>query len=317
MTVLRKIHLTDSNEMNIVSKEDINGDFNLGVSVIQSCHIDLNNSSEENLISNETYIGSSTCTENFTGVQVCLKTDQNCIVYLDQSHDGTNWDITNDFEYYYSMGGKGWIIQSVTMFIRVRVTNLSTNNTTVFRLQTSFCPVLSTLPKSLDKKGRLKTTTRIIDSENEKEVYITYAREMKTMQPTRLIGTAFHDNTKDTNFWTETVTGSGSASQSGKIVLGTGATANSTVKYQSNRKARNIAGTINSFRGAVSFTSDATSDNVRRVGCFDSNNGFFFQLSGNTLSVANRDSGSDTIVSSGDFNGTYGNDFLWIIIIIV
>jgi hypothetical protein len=124
-----------------------------------------------------------------------------------------------------------------------------------------------------------------------------------------LVGTNFDGTTKDTNFWTETVTGSGSVTQDGEIKLETGATANSTAKYESVRRARFVVGSSLVFTGAFKFNDADETDNVRRCGAYDANDGFFFQLDGSTLSVGSRKSTSDTLVSSGSFNGEYGLTF--------
>ena len=126
---------------------------------------------------------------------------------------------------------------------------------------------------------------------------------LKVVETTRLVGTAFDNGTKDTNFWTETVTGSGSVTQSGGITLSTGTTADSTTQYDSVRKARYVQTAPHEFRSIVSFTTEGTANNLRRVGAYDDDNGLFFQLNGTTFSVGYRRGGSDTLINSGSFNG--------------
>ena len=132
---------------------------------------------------------------------------------------------------------------------------------------------------------------------------------LKIFETTRLVGTIFEGSTKDPNFWTETVTGSGSITQSGKVVLSTGATANSTAKYCSIRKGRKITGTTNEFRSIAALTTDPDADNIRRIGVYDTNDGYFFQINGATMQVVTRKSTVDTAISSGSFNGDYGATF--------
>jgi len=129
---------------------------------------------------------------------------------------------------------------------------------------------------------------------------------LKTIEPVRLVGTAFSGTTKDTNFWTETVTGSGAVAQAGEISLTTGVTANSTAKYVSVRKARKVTGAGNQFRMVGRLTTDPVADNLRRAGAYDANDGFFFQVNGTTFGVGARKGTSDTIVNSGSFNGNLG-----------
>jgi len=129
---------------------------------------------------------------------------------------------------------------------------------------------------------------------------------LKTVQQVRLVGTAFSGTTKDTNFWTETVTGTGSVTQSGEITINTGETANSTAKYASVRKARKVTGAANQFRMVGRLTTDPQANNIRRCGAYDANEGLFFQVNGTTFGVGSRKGGSDTIVNSGSFNGNMG-----------
>ena len=126
----------------------------------------------------------------------------------------------------------------------------------------------------------------------------------------RLVGTNFDGTTKDTNFWTETVTGSGSVVQTGEIKLLTGTTANSTARYDSVRRARFVVGSALRFQGAFKFNDTVTeTDNIRRCGAYDDDEGFFFELDGSTFSVGTRKEGVDTLISSGSFNGNYGTEW--------
>ena len=129
---------------------------------------------------------------------------------------------------------------------------------------------------------------------------------LKIVEQARLIGTAFSGTVKDTNFWTETVTGSGAVAQAGEITLTTGVTANSTAKYVTVRKARKVTGAANQFRMVGRLTTDPQANNLRRAGAYDANNGFFFQVDGTTFGVGVRKGGADTIVNSGSFNGNMG-----------
>lgn len=129
---------------------------------------------------------------------------------------------------------------------------------------------------------------------------------LRTITPFRSVGITFGGSTKDTNFWTETVTGSGAITQSGQLTLSTGTTANSTVKYQTIKKARKVVGVTNQFRCTAGLTTDAQLNNIRRIGPYDANDGFFLQSNGITMQVVSRKGGVDTAISSGSFNGNYG-----------
>ena len=143
-----------------------------------------------------------------------------------------------------------------------------------------------------------------------RKVGVSPDRQLKTGTNMRLVGTTFDNTSKDINFWKETLTdggvgaGSGSVTQDGEAVLETGTTANSTVKYETVRMARFIVGIPLEFKAVCEFYTAGVVDNIRQIGPYDDNNGFFFQLDGTTFSVGSRNAGVDTLVSSGSFNGS-------------
>ncbi len=147
----------------------------------------------------------------------------------------------------------------------------------------------------------------LFDRENAmRSVRVSPTDSLTVNTTTRLVGTNFDGTVKDTNFWTEAVTGSGAAAQDGEIELTTGTTANSTASYTSIDSARFVVGSALQFIGAFRFVTAGTVDNVRRCGAYDANEGFFFELDGTTFSVGSRKGGVDTLVSSGSFNGNMG-----------
>ena len=140
--------------------------------------------------------------------------------------------------------------------------------------------------------------------------FITPTQALTVSPLVRLVGTNFDGTTKDTNFWSETVANDGTATQKGEIELSTSTTADGTAQYDSVRTARFVVGAALKFGGIYSFVTGPTTSNIRRMGAYDDDDGFFFQLSGSTFSVGSRTNATaspvDTLVSSGDFNGSYG-----------
>jgi hypothetical protein len=149
-------------------------------------------------------------------------------------------------------------------------------------------------------------TVGIKDVETNTNVPISSLGALKSYVPVRLIGTAFSGTTKDTNFWTETVTGSGSITQGGEVLVTTGVTADSTAKYETVRKARKVTCSPNEMRAVARLTTDPQANNLRRLGVYTANDGFFFQINGETFGVGVRKGASDTIINSGSFNGNIG-----------
>lgn len=72
----------------------------------QNVTVSAGNSSTVNLDALATFTGTIQDTLGVAGLQINLATDQNCTIYVDQSmNDTPNWDITDEFMYYYSKGG--------------------------------------------------------------------------------------------------------------------------------------------------------------------------------------------------------------------
>ena len=126
----------------------------------------------------------------------------------------------------------------------------------------------------------------------------------------RLAGVPFFGTTKDTNFWAETDTGTGSVTQSGgEIVLATGATANSTAQYQTVRIARWVTGNENTFRTSLRVGDTGTANNTRNWGAFTATDGFYFQLTGTTLNVVSLFNSIATAVPQANWNGPGASTF--------
>ena len=157
---------------------------------------------------------------------------------------------------------------------------------------------------------------KIVDEETGKSANVESLGSLKTITPIRLAGTSFSGMTKDPNFWTETLTiagvenvgSSGTVTQAGEVTLATGTTANSGAIYQSVRKARKVTGTANQFRAVARNVQEPAANCIRRIGCYDANNGFFFQYDGVTFGVGSRKGGVDTVVNNGSFNGNEGSE---------
>lgn len=306
----QKTQVVDSSGNAIDAEADHAGKYHLAVTVNQDVNDDANNSSTSNLASGATFTGTATSTLGVVGLQWSLKTDQNCTVYIEESPDGTNWDISYPFDYIASKGGRGETVQASQAYWRIRVTNEGDSTTSYFRLQAVLCPVATSLPSELSSDGRLKSQSTISGRENtDRHVWVNPTNELAISPVYRLVGTAFDGTTKDPNFWTETVV-NGSVTQAGDAVtLLTSAAINSSAKYVSVRKARFVPGSSPLFTAGLAMTVAPEAGNTRRVGCYTDTDGFFMQVAGTTFSVGSRKSSSDTLVSTGSFNGNYGSSW--------
>jgi hypothetical protein len=283
--------------------------------VQQNVTVSATNSSVTNVNAGATFTGTSASTLGVSAIQVSLKTDQNCTVYIDQSPDAVpNWDITDTFTYIASLGGNSWTVQAVNSFVRVRVTNIGAANTTYFRLQTALCPIVEALPRANNEDGRLIVNSTISD-EYGFNVEATPMGELRTVEPIKLVGSNFIGVVVDTSFWTISNANSGTTTQaSGAMTLATNTSAGGSTAVSSVRRGRYLAGSSMRYRAVIQNDSPLAG-NVRRWGVADwatmptITDGAYFKLNGTTLEVATMKGSTETAIASGSFNGVYGSTY--------
>lgn len=273
--------------------------------IIQQVAADDNNSSVVNLAKDATFTGTAQTSLGVNSFQINICTDQNCNIYVDQSTDGINWDIIDEYNYYYTLGGNSWTVQATASYYRVRVTNVGVATTTFFRLQTCLCPIVEALPRSLSQDGNLKVEINALKDVYGFDVVNTPNNEMRVVTPYRLIGSTFTGTILDSNYWTASLgTGGTVTIVSSEATVSTGTTADNTAALQTARSARYVGGSSNRFRGIVRVPDTGIENNTRRWGAFTATDGAFFELAGTTFSVVTRKSSVDSKIENGSFNGT-------------
>lgn len=280
-------------------------------SITQNATVDPNNSSIVNLASLATFTGVSTSTLGVVGLQVALHADQNCTVWIDQSQNGENWDISDLYYFRVGVGNFGVTVQAINSYYRIRVQNTGSSTTTEFRLQSVLCPIVEALPRSLSSNGYLKVAVEEMSDGYGFEVENTPTDEMRVVIPYRLVGSSFTGSVVDTNYW---ITSSGSLSGSvvasgAQVILTTGSSTSGSSVLQSYRTARYVGGSSNKFRTVMRLPDTGIPGNTRRWGSFTPTDGAFFQLSGSAFSVVTRKAGSDNAITSGSFNGILGSTY--------
>ncbi len=270
------------------------------VPINQDVMVSTGNSSTLNVNAGVTWSGVSASTLGVNAIQVSLKTDKNCTLYVDQSEDGINWDQIDDYEYNTAIDNFGITVQAINTYFRVRVTNLESTNTTYFRLSSTLCPIIEALPRSLDEQGNLKVGVKSIEDLYGFESENTPMGEIRVVEPVRLVGTTFQGTIVDPNFWSATTASGGTVTQSGQLILNTVASGSTSV--QSIRLARYVGGTAMRYRSQIRLGDAGTANNYRRWGAFSSTDGAFFELSGTTLYVVTRKAGVDTKVAQANWN---------------
>jgi len=152
----------------------------------------------------------------------------------------------------------------------------------------------------------------LYDSNFEKNVDINQFRGLKTYEVIRLAGSnlAGASGSLDVGTWITGGTNNGAPYLSGgQVTFQTNTTANGSASLRSAKIARFVGASGNFFRGAMRFGDTGTTNNWRKFGAYDIDNGFYFFLSGTTFGVGSRKGTIDTHVNSGSFNGLYGNSY--------
>lgn len=100
---------------------------------LKTGEVDSNNSTSTPLNNGDTFTGTATLISGFSSITVACKTDQNGVLYVDLSTDGTNWDSILNYDVLASTNEVHRI--GVTRgYFRVRFTNNSGSNQTYLRL---------------------------------------------------------------------------------------------------------------------------------------------------------------------------------------
>ena len=222
---------------------------------------------------------------NVGAIQVSLNASQNCIVYVDQSSDNINWDITDTFNYYTTKGGNGWTTQAISSYARVRVKNTGAAATTYFRVSTTLCPIVEAVPRSLSDEGNFKVGIYEFEDGDGHSVDISPANTLRTNTVFRLVGTGF-TTTADAPFWTLTSSGSNTTASIANYLasLSSGTATNGYANLQSVAVARLLAGVPNLFRTMARITTPTASGCIRRVGPF-SEASYTFTIASSSVSV--------------------------------
>ena len=311
--------ITGTANIQLTATEVAPGALFASTSVIQNVLVSTVNSSVVNLAkspdSGYSFTGTADSTLGVAGIQVTLKTDQNCLVYIEQSPDGLtgHWDISDVYEYRCIVNPNfGITVQAVNSYVRIRVENQSlTTATTYFRLQTCLCPIVETLPRSLCEKGLLQTGIHEITDGMDNIVKVSPEGAIKTTNVVKLCGVGFRGTTIDTNFWTSAVANGGTGVQTGgQFELRTNTTANGNSSLQSVRIGRYVIGSPNYCRMLVDYGTTPL-NNTKRWGVFTGTinaptDGAMFEIINGIPTLAVYKAGTPNRISNGSFNGDYG-----------
>ncbi len=276
-------------------------------SITQNIEIVDGNSTNSNITVGSSWTGTATETLYYDGFDFSIKADQNLIIYLEQSTDGINWDISDKYFYYYVNDNKSATVQIVGNYVRARIVHNGIADTTYLRFVTHLNPITNPLPRSLNDESRLVTETVLTSSEVHKHVAVSPTNELYTTDINRLVGKSFSGTSLDTNFWKDTSTNGGYYEVGGGIDIYTGTNAAGSSIIESVQKARFVSGSSNGFRALARFGQDPSDGYKASMGVYDDDDGFFFIIEDSSFGVVTRKAGVDTVVWNGDFNGNVGN----------
>lgn len=127
--------------------------------------------------------------------------------------------------------------------------------------------------------------------------------ELRAVNPTRLVGTAFIGPTSDASFWYVTTANGGTNGQGdGQATLKTNTTANGVCTMESIRVARYVGGSTPRFRAVIESGDSGTANNIKRWGAFDYADGAYFELNGSSLYAVTRKGSVESRVLSSSWN---------------
>jgi hypothetical protein len=167
------------------------GGRHIGVTINQDVIASIINSSATALPFGGTFLGQGETTLGVNSVQVSIKADQNATVKVDQSPDGNNWDISDSYNYYWSLGGASWTTQAVNSYYRVHVANSGTGNMSYMRMQTALCPIVEALPRALTAAGNLRVAAEEFLPTFGESTKATPHNQLQIAQTYRLAGATF------------------------------------------------------------------------------------------------------------------------------
>ena len=184
-------------------------------SIIQNVLVSQFNNSTANLGAGASFTGSADTTLGGNAIQICLFADQPLLVQVQQSTDGTNWDIEDRYTLTASRGD-GRTIQAVSSWMRVIITNTGASTTTAFRLQTCLCPEAEPLARMPTEQvnGTITANGATITLNNN-----GYANVGFQVTGTWVGTLAFEATADNTNYFPVDVNGLSSDAQAGQTTV--------------------------------------------------------------------------------------------------
>jgi hypothetical protein len=158
------------------------GDYYLGVGMVQDIHASTSNSTTANINAGATWSGTSESTVGVSGIQVMHYVDRPRTMYIYQSGDGSNFDVTDSWDAPAGQGAR--TIQAVGSHFYIACKNNGGTATTVVRIYTALCPTVEALPRSLTAGGNLKITPQADWQNARRAIGLYVASSFRTLGDT-------------------------------------------------------------------------------------------------------------------------------------
>jgi hypothetical protein len=129
------------------------------------------NSSTANLGSGASFTGTADDIRDIDVINVVLFATQNCTLSVQQSTNGTNWDLQDTFSYT-ANSSFGTSVAAVAQFYRIVLTNNGGSATTSLRLQSQYSSGVSTSPRSLGSKTAAESFPVVVASDQTLNVNV-------------------------------------------------------------------------------------------------------------------------------------------------
>jgi len=157
----------------------------------------------------------------------------------------------------------------------------------------------------IDKNGRRirqEFTQLGVGSRTIAEASISAIGELAVIQKSLIFADNFPGSSLDSSVWSQTLVGTGAVVVADTSVTLSATAASDAATIETVAEHSSLAA-FPIHWGLIIITPDAgTTGNIREWGVYNDDDGYFFRLSGTTLSVVVRKGGSDTVVAASDFN---------------
>jgi hypothetical protein len=276
------------------------------------------NSSTATLLAGGVFTGKSEDVREYASIIVTVHPDVRSAtdgLSIEFSHDNSIWHVTDTYTIH-ADAVKTYTFQPVMRYFRLVYTNGSVAQSSLhLQVQYRTGVVKASSHRAQDSVGGqddAELVKAILEDRHGHAGEFNFMRDMRVSIPHRLVGTAFHGTTIDSNFWNTTVSGAGAAvAQADTDLTLSSGTANSGYAHlNSVQTARFIFAHPMLFRAAVRISDSTVAGNTRRWGVFsvdgsdDPLEGVYFQLDENgVMAIESVTGGTPATIAQADWNG--------------